>query len=62
MRIAGGAQERAVVATVAVNDAPVLPLTVTELGDTEQVAPVGAPLQLKLTEPLKPLTGESFRL
>src|SRR5215469_8761612 len=52
---------RPVVLTVTENTRGELPLTVTLVG-IEQVARTGAPLQARLTEPLKPLNGFTSRL
>ena len=51
----------AVVVTVALAVAGLVPSDVTELGETEQVAAVGAPVQLKETACLNPLVGETAR-
>jgi len=51
----------AVVVTVTVKGAAVAPSMASEVGETEQVAPKGAPLQLRFTLPLKPLTGRRDR-
>lgn len=47
--------------TVTVN-APAAPLSVSEDGETEQVAADGAPLQLSATAPLKLFIGVTWRL
>ena len=48
---------------VSVAGEAVVPLTETETGENEQFAPAGSPpVQARLTEPLKPFTGERFRL
>jgi hypothetical protein len=47
--------DRAVVVTLTVAVAAVLPLNVTEAGETAQVASVGAPLHVKATFPLNPV-------
>ena len=52
--------DRAVVCTVTVTIASVVPSSVREDGDTEHVVAVGAPLQLSDTAPEKP-SGESVR-
>ena len=41
---------------------PVAPFTVTDAGDTEQLADVGAPPQARATVPLKPLLGVTCKL
>ena len=56
----GPSIERAVVVTVTVTIASVVPSSVTEEGATVQVAAVGAPLQLNDTFPEKP-SGERVR-
>jgi hypothetical protein len=50
--------ERAVVLTVTVVD----PGMLTEAGFTVQVASEGAPLQVKLTDPVRPFTESMLRL
>jgi len=40
----------------------VAPLTATDAGDTEQVADIGAPAQVRATVPLNPLLGVICRL
>ena len=49
--------ERAVVVTVSVAVAMVLPLRVTDAGETLHVPAGGAPLQVNVTVPLKPPAG-----
>jgi hypothetical protein len=51
----GTTRERAVVVTVTVIPTGVEPSSVTELGETVQVAPCGAPVQLSDTSPVNPL-------
>jgi hypothetical protein len=60
--VKGIAREAPLVLTVTVKAELDVPLTVTELGATAQVASAGAPLQLKATVPLKPLAGETCKL
>jgi hypothetical protein len=47
--------ERAVVVTLTVAVAAVVPVKVTEAGETVQLAVAGAPLQVKATVPVKPV-------
>src|SRR5215469_16372035 len=48
--------------TLTTKPAPLVPLTVRLAGDTEQVADLGAPAQVRATVPLKPLLGAICRL
>ena len=41
---------------------PLVPLSASVAGDTEQVADIGAPVQVRATEPLNPLFGVTCRL
>ena len=52
----GTVRLRAVVVTVPVDVAGVVPLITTLLGESVQVDPIGAPVQLRETDPLKPLS------
>ena len=53
--------EGAVVVTVTVTFVDVLP-TVTGFGDTEQVASEGAPVQVKLTDPVNPPSPPTLKV
>jgi hypothetical protein len=54
--------ERVVVVTCTVRDAGSRPETDAGLGATPQVAPLGAPLHIIVTAPLKPVVGVTFNL
>ena len=61
-RVSSNIQEGAVVVTVAVNVAGLLPFGVAEAGESVQTASEGAPVQVSVTVPLNPLMGVTCKL
>jgi hypothetical protein len=58
----GNVRLAAVVVTATVTRAELDPLSVTEVGETEQLASEGAPVHAKVTVPLGPPSGEMLKL
>jgi hypothetical protein len=60
--VRGSVMEGAVVVTVVVKDEAAPPLGVRDAGESVQIASEGAPVQVRVTVPLNPLMGVTWRL